>query len=323
MANLGQNLSQRLFQGQTLALTPAMQLKLKLWQMNLLELSQTIERELEENPLLELVEEGDEAPSMEAIEEGHDSEVLEESSAEGVELPDGVDTVDLGPLLDSASEMNPESDLEAFTEAGVAQVLETDMGAENSWDADVPRTSSLPDDERSSWEDRLTSNETLQEHLLAQLYQTMEADDPRAALLERLIEHVDPKGFLRLDPDRGVETNPAELAQELGLDEAMILEYSGRHLALWEWAASLKLFAYSCIGLAIFFPWGVAQANDPLALLWALPVLVFKLAVGGFLLAVIEAVSAKMRIFRVPEFLGTAFLLAVIGLLVNVLLGAG
>ncbi|MDP2876615.1 MAG: RNA polymerase factor sigma-54 [Holophaga sp.] len=225
MANLGQNLSQRLFQGQTLALTPAMQLKLKLWQMNLLELSQTIERELEENPLLELVEEGDEAPSMEAIEEGHDSEVLEEASTEGVELPDGVDTVDLGPLLDSASEMNPESDLEAFTEAGVAQVLETDMGAENSWDADVPRTSSLPDDERSSWEDRLTSNETLQEHLLAQLYQTMEADDPRAAMLERLIEHVDPKGFLRLDPDRGVETNPAELAQELSLDEAMILEF--------------------------------------------------------------------------------------------------
>ena len=53
MANLGPNLSQRLTQSQTLALTPAMQLKLKLWQMNLLELSQTIERELEENPLLE------------------------------------------------------------------------------------------------------------------------------------------------------------------------------------------------------------------------------------------------------------------------------
>ena len=77
MANLGPNLSQRLFQSQTLALTPAMQLKLRLWQMNLLELSQTIERELEENPLLELVE-GDETPTLEAIEEGHDSEVLEE-----------------------------------------------------------------------------------------------------------------------------------------------------------------------------------------------------------------------------------------------------
>ena len=116
--------------------------------------------------------------------------------------------------------------------------------------------------------------------------------------------------------------NPDTHLELTMIHEAMILEYSGRHLALWEWAASLKLFAYSCIGLAIFFPWGVAQAHDPLALLWALPVLVFKLAVGGFLLAAIEAVSAKMRIFRVPEFLGTAFLLAVIGLLVNVLLGA-
>jgi len=65
----------------------------------------------------------------------------------------------------------------------------------------------------------------------------------------------------------------------------------------------------------------VRAGNAPLALALALPVLVFKLAVGGFLLALIETLSAKMRIFRVPEFLGTAFLLAVIGLLVNILLG--
>jgi formate hydrogenlyase subunit 4 len=57
--------------------------------------------------------------------------------------------------------------------------------------------------------------------------------------------------------------------------------------------------------------------------LLALPVLVLKLALGGIVLALIETASAKMRIFRVPEFLGTAFLLAVIGLLVNVLLGVG
>jgi formate hydrogenlyase subunit 4 len=71
----------------------------------------------------------------------------------------------------------------------------------------------------------------------------------------------------------------------------------------------------------LFFPWGVAEANAPLALLLALPVLVIKLAIGGVLLAFIETVSAKMRIFRVPEFLATAFMLAVIGLLVNILLG--
>jgi len=115
--------------------------------------------------------------------------------------------------------------------------------------------------------------------------------------------------------------NPDTHLELTMIHEAMILEYSARHLALLEWAASLKLFAYSCIGLALFFPWGVAEANAPLALLLALPVLVFKLALGGMLMAMIETASAKMRIFRVPEFLGTAFLMAVIGLLVNVLLG--
>ncbi|NDU92301.1 MAG: formate hydrogenlyase, partial [Ferrovum sp.] len=101
----------------------------------------------------------------------------------------------------------------------------------------------------------------------------------------------------------------------------LILEYSGRHLALFEWAASLKLFAYSCAGLALFFPWGIADAQSPLALMLALPMLIVKLALGGALLALLESVSAKMRIFRVPEFLATAFLLAVIGLLVDILLG--
>jgi formate hydrogenlyase subunit 4 len=114
--------------------------------------------------------------------------------------------------------------------------------------------------------------------------------------------------------------NPATHLELTMIHEALILEYSGRHLALLEWAASLKLFAYSCIGLALFFPWGVAEAQAPLAMLLALPVLVFKLAVGGFLLAALETVNAKMRIFRVPEYLATAFLLAVIGMLVHLLL---
>ena len=116
--------------------------------------------------------------------------------------------------------------------------------------------------------------------------------------------------------------NPATHLELTMIHEALILEYSGRHLALIEWAASLKLFTYSCIGLALFFPWGVAEAHAPLALLLALPVLVGKLAAGGVALALLEALSAKMRIFRVPEFLATAFLLAVIGILVDVLLRA-
>jgi len=114
--------------------------------------------------------------------------------------------------------------------------------------------------------------------------------------------------------------NPATHLELTMIHEALILEYSGRHLALLEWAASLKLFAYSCIGLALFFPWGIADAQAPVTMLLALPALVFKLAIGGFLLALLETLSAKMRIFRVPEFLGTAFLLAVIGMLVELLL---
>jgi formate hydrogenlyase subunit 4 len=101
--------------------------------------------------------------------------------------------------------------------------------------------------------------------------------------------------------------NPATHLELTMIHEALILEYSGRHLALLEWAASLKLFAYSCIGLALFFPWGVAEAEAPLALLLAMPALILKLAIGGALLALLETLSAKMRIFRVPEFLATAF----------------
>ncbi|GAA4325792.1 NADH-quinone oxidoreductase subunit H [Pigmentiphaga soli] len=114
--------------------------------------------------------------------------------------------------------------------------------------------------------------------------------------------------------------NPATHLELTMIHEALMLEYSGRHLALMEWAASLKLFAYSCIGVALFLPWGIAQAGNPAALLLAVPALFVKLMAGGAALAFIETVNAKMRIFRVPEFLMMAFLLAVIGMLVHFLL---
>jgi formate hydrogenlyase subunit 4 len=116
--------------------------------------------------------------------------------------------------------------------------------------------------------------------------------------------------------------NPVTHLELTMVHEALILEYSGRHLALLEWAASLKLFAYSSVGLALFLPWGIAEAQAPLALLLALPALLLKLAFCGAALALLETLSAKMRIFRVPEFLATAFLLAVMGMLVRILLGA-
>ena len=114
--------------------------------------------------------------------------------------------------------------------------------------------------------------------------------------------------------------NPSTHLELTMIHEAMILEYSARHLALVEWAASLKLTAYVTIGIAIFVPWGIAQAGDWAGIPVALAALALKLTIAGAELALLEALSAKMRIFRAPEFLGTAFMLATLGMLVHFLL---
>ncbi|MCZ7563568.1 MAG: NADH-quinone oxidoreductase subunit H [Burkholderiales bacterium] len=114
--------------------------------------------------------------------------------------------------------------------------------------------------------------------------------------------------------------NPTTHLELTMVHEAMILEYSARHLALVEWAAAIKLFAYMAIGFALFAPWGMAEAGDWAALPLALGTLAVKLALAGTGLALIETVSAKFRIFRAPEFLSTAFLLAVLGMLIHFLL---
>lgn len=115
--------------------------------------------------------------------------------------------------------------------------------------------------------------------------------------------------------------NPSTHLELTMIHEALILEYSGRHLALLEWAASLKLFAYSTIGIALFIPWGITDGRNSGQILLALTFLLLKLAILGGILALVETLSAKMRIFRVPEFLATAFLLGVIGMLTHILLG--
>ena len=115
--------------------------------------------------------------------------------------------------------------------------------------------------------------------------------------------------------------NPATHLELTMIHEAMVLEYSARHLALIEWASGLKLFNYACIGFALFLPWGLASGSDGvLPLLLAIPLLVLKLALAGASLAFLETISAKLRIFRAPEFLAMAFLLAVLGLLLHLLL---
>src|SRR6201987_3022256 len=77
--------------------------------------------------------------------------------------------------------------------------------------------------------------------------------------------------------------NPATHLELTMVHEAMVLEYSARHLAVLEWASALKLFNYSCIGLALFLPFGMAEgSSDWLAISFAVPALIAKLAVGGF-----------------------------------------
>jgi formate hydrogenlyase subunit 4 len=116
--------------------------------------------------------------------------------------------------------------------------------------------------------------------------------------------------------------NPATHLELTMIHEALLLEYSARHLALMEWAAALKLFNYACIGFAVFIPWGIATDDAPAGLTLAVVSLGAKLAIAGAGLALIETLSAKLRVFRAPEFLATAFLFAVLGLLVRLLLGA-
>ena len=111
--------------------------------------------------------------------------------------------------------------------------------------------------------------------------------------------------------------NPTTHLELTMVHEALILEYSARHLALIEWASAVKLFAYCAIGIACFLPWGIAEAGGWEALPLAIAAVVAKLIVAGAGLAVLEAVSAKMRIFRVPEFVATAFMLATLGLLLQ------
>jgi formate hydrogenlyase subunit 4 len=110
--------------------------------------------------------------------------------------------------------------------------------------------------------------------------------------------------------------NPATHLELTMIHEAMILEYSGRHLAVIETAASLKLLLYLSLIACIFVPWGLATAGQGLfAFAIGLGTYIAKLAVGGFLLAVFETVTAKMRVFRVSDFLGAALMLGLLAAL--------
>jgi formate hydrogenlyase subunit 4 len=112
--------------------------------------------------------------------------------------------------------------------------------------------------------------------------------------------------------------NPATHLELTMVHEAMVLEYSGRHLAMIELAASLQLLLYVSLIACLFVPWNLAVSGaGPAAYALGAIAYLAKLAVGGFLLAMFETAIAKMRVFRVPEFLGAALML---GLLATLLL---
>lgn len=110
--------------------------------------------------------------------------------------------------------------------------------------------------------------------------------------------------------------NPATHLELTMVHEAMVLEYSGRHLAVIELAASLKLLLYVSLIACVFAPWGLAAPGaGPLVLGVGMISYVGKLAVGGALLALFETTIAKMRVFRLPGFIGAALMLGLLGTL--------
>ncbi len=110
--------------------------------------------------------------------------------------------------------------------------------------------------------------------------------------------------------------NPATHLELTMVHEAMVLEYSGRHLAMIEFAASLKLLLYLSLIACLFAPWGLAGAGAGLvSYALGLAAYLVKLLAGGCALALFETAIAKMRVFRVPEFLGAALMLGLLGTL--------
>ena len=110
--------------------------------------------------------------------------------------------------------------------------------------------------------------------------------------------------------------NPATHLELTMVHEAMVLEYSGRHLAMIEFGAFLKLLLYVSLIACVFLPWKIALFGTG-ALSYAIGAgaYIVKLAVAGFLLALFETATAKMRVFRVPQFLGAALMLGLLGTL--------
>jgi formate hydrogenlyase subunit 4 len=114
--------------------------------------------------------------------------------------------------------------------------------------------------------------------------------------------------------------NPTTHLELTMIHEAMLLEYSGRHLALMEWASQIKLVLFATLLVDLFAPWGIAVAADASGLLLALAIWIIKLIILFVMLAIMETGMAKLRLFEVPDYLSTAFVLAFLGLITHYML---
>ena len=108
--------------------------------------------------------------------------------------------------------------------------------------------------------------------------------------------------------------NPVTHLELTMIHEGMTLDVSGHHLALLEWAGAVRQLVLLTLVANLFLPWGIADSLEPAALGLALLAWLGKLLLFAVAVALTESLTAKMRLFRVPEFLGMAFLLALIAL---------
>lgn len=109
--------------------------------------------------------------------------------------------------------------------------------------------------------------------------------------------------------------NPATHLELTMIHEAMVLEYSGRHLLLIEWAAGMKLLIFLALLSNLFFPWGVALAVTAPALAVAFVALVVKVSALAVGIAALETAVAKLRLFRLPALLSGSFALALLAVI--------
>jgi len=114
--------------------------------------------------------------------------------------------------------------------------------------------------------------------------------------------------------------NPSTHLELTMIHEAMLLEYSGRHLALMEWASMVKMLLFATLIIDLFVPWGLSLQADLMGMGLALIVWLLKLAALFVVLAVLETSLAKLRLFEVPQYLGTAFVLSFLGLMIHYML---